>query len=268
MNAYHFLEDVTNTFVSLILFDEDPNQVEIAIYDGMDGIVNNPLFTFWSELFPKGVRIIRNDPFPRNTCFARSITNMYGMRSHFTEFGGYKTDTYCSSPILKGFRSWAIEKLQIDGTVPVKRLTLLFISRRQYLSSRSITRVLVNEDVILETIKTRFPSLNVVVFRPETYKTFKEQTVIAVQGNILVGVHGAGLVYSMFMTPGSHLIEIFMDDRNSMNRHYHNIAMWMGLQYHSIDFHGKVIPPEQIVNVIDIAVKDLIKMSTTAYTHG
>lgn len=262
-NAYHFLEDMTNTFSSLILLGEDPNEVEIAIYDGLGGIVNYPLFTLWSELFPKGVRIIRNDPFPRNTCFDQSIISMYGSRSHFTEFGGYKADTHCSSPILKGFRSWAIERLQIERTVPVKR-TLILVSRQQYLSTRNISRVLVNEDVIVKTIKTTFPSFEVIVFRPENYGTFKEQVAIAARGNIMVGLHGAGLVYSLFMSPGSHLIEIFMDDRTSVNRHYHNIASWMDLEYHSTEFFGKVIPPEQIVNVIHIAVNDLNKMSTAA----
>lgn len=261
-NAYHFLEDVTNTFVSLILLNEDPNQVEIAIYDGMAGIVNNPLFTFWSELFPKGVRIIRNSPFARDTCFRRSITNMYGMRSHFTEFGGYKTDTHCSSPILKGFRDWATDRLHIQRPISFERISLLFVSRQQYLPSRNITRVLANEDRILETIKKTFSSLNVIRFRPETYTTFKQQVQVAVQGNIMVGVHGAGLVYSMFMSPGSHLIEIFMDDRNSANRHFHNIASWMDLKYHSIDFAGKVIPPKRILNVIGNAVENLNKMST------
>lgn len=264
-NAYHFLEDVTNTFVSLILLNEDPNHVEVAIYDGMKVISNNPLFTFWSELFPQGVRIIRNNPFPPDTCFSRSIINMYGMRSHFTEFGGFKNDTHCSSPILKGFRDWAMDKLHIKHAISAKSFTLLFISRQQYLSTRNITRVLKNEDIIIETIKNTFPSLNVVIFRPENYTTFKEQVAIAIQGNIMVGVHGAGLVYSLFMSPGSHLIEIFMEDRNSLNRHFHNVASWMDLTYHSIDSAGKIVSPKNVVHVIDMAVSDLSKMSPIAY---
>ncbi|XP_037043643.1 beta-1,2-xylosyltransferase RCN11-like [Bradysia coprophila] len=261
-NAYHFLEDVTNTFASLALLDEDPDQVEIAIYDGMQGIVNNPLFTFWSELFPKGVRIIRNNPFPSDTCFRRSITNMYGMRSHFTEFGGYKTDAFCSSPILKGFRDWATDKMHFKRTNHVKRFTLLFVSRQQYLSTRKIARVLVNEDTILETIRSAFPLLNVIRFRPENYTTFKEQVQIAVKANIMVGVHGAGLVYSRFMSPGSHLIEVFMDDRSSANRHFHNIATWVDLRHHAIEFMGKVLPPEDIVKVIGNAMKELDRKTT------
>lgn len=261
-NAYHFLEDITNTFVSLILFNEDPNEVEIAIYDGMGGILKNPLFTLWYDLFPKGVRIIRNNPFPRNTCFARSIIGMYGMRSHFTEFGGYKTNTRCSSPILKSFRDWASTTLQIKRTKAVTGVTLLFISRQQYLPTRNISRVLVNENDILQAIKSTFLSLNVIRFRPENYSTFKEQVEIVDQAQIMVGVHGAGLVYSLFMSPGSHLIEIFMDDRGPMNRHFYNIATWMDLVHHSIAFSGKIIPPERIVNVINVAIDDL----STKYT--
>lgn len=260
-NAFHYLEDVTNTFVSLILLDENPNQVEIAIYDGMTGIVNNPLFTLWSELFPKGVRIIRNDPFPRDSCFARSITSMYGSRSIFTEFGGFKKDTLCTSPILKGFRDWALDSLQIERSAPTPttNLTLLFVSRKQYLPTRQITRVLQNEDAILQAISSTFPSLNVIVFRPEEYSTFKEQAAIASKANIMLGVHGAGLVYNLFMSPGSHLIEIFMDDRPSTNRHFRNIATWMDLNHSSISHYGRSIPPKLILDKIDEALKEINK---------
>lgn len=258
-NAYHFMEDITNTFVSLILLDEDPYQVEIAIYDGMKGNVDNPLFTLWSQLFPKGVRIIRNNPFPSNTCFIRSITAMYGVRSHLTEYGGYNMDTQCSSPILKGCRDWVTDRLQIkyNNKNSVESYTIIFLSRQQYLSTRIITRVLSNEHIILQAIKEKYPSLNIIVFRPENFTTFKEQVEIVAQGRIMIGVHGAGLIYSVFMARGSQLIEIFMEDRSSANRHYHNVASWMDLGYHSIGHYGKVVPPDDIVSVIGKAIRNL-----------
>lgn len=256
-NAFHFLEDIVNTFVSLIILDEDPDQVEIAIYDGMKGNVDNPLFTLWSQLFPKGVRIIRDNAFPRSTCFIRSIIGMYGGRSHFTEHGGFNRDTHCSSPMLKGFRDWATNKLQITYNNSDQSFTVIFLSRQQYLSTRNITRILSNENVILQAIKDNYPSLNIVVFRPENYMTFKEQVEIVAKGRIMIGVHGAGLIYSLFMATGSQLIEIFMDDRGSANRHYHNVASWMDLAYHSIGHYSKVVPPEDIVNVIGKAIRNL-----------
>jgi hypothetical protein len=54
----------------------------------------------------------------------------------------------------------------------------------------------------------------------------------------MVGVHGAGLIWSAFMPVHGGLIEIFGGDRPSYNRHYHNVASLADLHYRELSLSG------------------------------
>ena len=68
--------------------------------------------------------------------------------------------------------------------------------------------------------------------------TTRESVAIAARSRIVVGVHGAGLVWSSFLPPHSGIVEMFGGDRASNNRHYHNIASLADLHYRSLSLGG------------------------------
>ncbi|SPN99980.1 related to DUF563 domain protein [Cephalotrichum gorgonifer] len=79
---------------------------------------------------------------------------------------------------------------------PAKGITVTFIDRRS-------NRVLINQEALLATLRDRVPpqvSIRLVDFASVS---FAEQIRIARETDVLVGVHGAGLTHTMFMTPGS-----------------------------------------------------------------
>ena len=55
----------------------------------------------------------------------------------------------------------------------------------------------------------------------------------ASNADVLVGVHGAGLVWSAFMPRHGGLVELFGGNRGATNRHYHNLASLADLHYRS-----------------------------------
>lgn len=250
-NVYHFMEDLITTFESLLVLNENPENIEIVIYDGL--IANNVLITAWSELFGKGLRIIRDNPYPKSVCFRKSILNMYAMRSHLTQNRNHARPMQCKSPILQGFRDWIWEKLKIKQELePKDSLKIVFLSR-----TKPSSRTIENEDEIFDAIKLTFNRWELFVFRPELHISFKDQVKIVFHADILIGVHGAGLTYSMFMKPESHLVEIFMDDRTSVNMHYRSIAKWTNLNYHKIEGKGtykKIVPVKHIMEVVNYIV--------------
>jgi len=78
---------------------------------------------------------------------------------------------------------------------------------------------------------------------------------IASQSRIFVGVHGAGLVWSGFMSPHSSLLEMFGGDRGSGNRHYHNNASLADIHYQSMDVGGSATSLTWNADTVDEIVK-------------
>ena len=62
------------------------------------------------------------------------------------------------------------------------------------------------------------------------------ESIAAVESaQVLIGCHGAGLTFGMFMKPSqSAIVEIFGGNRPSSNKHYNNIAKLMDFNYKSL----------------------------------
>ena len=68
-------------------------------------------------------------------------------------------------------------------------------------------RLILNLEDLFSTVNLAgFPNIRIVHF--ENVSSVKEQVYIAATSSVMIGVHGAGLQWSMFMKPGSHLVEI------------------------------------------------------------
>lgn len=66
--------------------------------------------------------------------------------------------------------------------------------------------------------------------------THDESVRAAVQGDVMVGVHGAGLQWSTWLPPGAPLVEIFGGDRGPSNVHYKTIARAQDRPYKSCNW--------------------------------
>jgi len=116
---------------------------------------------------------------------------------------------------------------------------------------------------------------NITVVDFGTLSTF-ESIRLASQSDIMVGVHGAGLIWSAFLplttaqtqyninsssssssSSSSGLVEIFGGDRNPDNRHYHNIASLMGIQYVETKFWNG---SQKVLRWNDARVNELVSL--------
>ena len=132
-----------------------------------------------------------------------------------------------------------------------RTIQILWSSRQPYCckngSISTPKRIMGNETGWIESMGTLLgPGYSITTVDFGTLSTLESIRLVA-HSDIMVGVHGAGLVWSVFLPlplgrPGSNsnsnsnsansgLVEIFGGDRNPHNRHYHNLATLVGIEY-------------------------------------
>jgi len=113
--------------------------------------------------------------------------------------------------------------------------TIIWCCRKDF-NNRKIFRKIKDEDKIIQKIQEK---IDVKIKKVEFNNlSFKQSIEISSKSYIFIGVHGAGLIWSSFMTKESNLIELFGNDRLSNNMHYRNIASFCSHKYHYLNLKG------------------------------
>ena len=87
---------------------------------------------------------------------------------------------------------------------------------------------------------------------------FDQQLNISRATDLLVGMHGAGLIQTMFMPQWGGLFEFFCPDRPSSNIRYRELTKRLGLHYASFSLEGDSVP---VTNVVPLVAKLLVAIS-------
>jgi protein O-GlcNAc transferase len=167
------------------------------------------------------------------------------------------------SALLNSFASQLLQYYNLDQSQlqnNPKRLTFI---------NRTTSRQLANQEEILASIRKKYQFLEVQVVDFAGLR-LEDQFRIAAETDILVGVHGAGLAHSMFMRPGTALIEILPPSFNFLG--FRNMAHMRQLSYYSIqaeqviqngdepDWHTNdlLVKAASLLDVIGIATEALL----------
>jgi hypothetical protein len=142
---------------------------------------------------------------------------------------------------------------------------------RMTIIDRKATRQLHNLSTHLTNLRATYPNINITAVDLAAY-AFADQLEIIRNTDILVGIHGAGLVHSLFLPPRSAVVEIFPADVSYPV--YRNLAKLRGHQYfsdHAVaaeaagqDWHGLdvEIGEEAFMALADAAVKSMLNRGT------
>ena len=108
------------------------------------------------------------------------------------------------------------------------------------------------KDKYLDAVQEEFADINIHSVKLEDMSLY-DQVLLILNTDVLVGVEGAGLTHSMFLRPGSTIIEI--QEPHSEYKGFRNMANILGTQYFGT--HGC---PDAPVADKDIGSKDDIRM--------
>ena len=225
-------------------------------------------FTGLFEALTPGFSVMSGDTLltkgKRRVCFRRLIVSVTGY-NNFMESAATGNPLGCrENPLVVSFRDKIVKHFHHDSIPYPTTPTAIFVSRRPYahtgFNKSTINRVVLNEKDVEAAVQKQSDKYKI-RFVDFATLSFSDQIKVVHSSNILVGVHGAGLVHSLFLPPNSILIEIRLSGSGSNHRNQ-NIAHHAGALYYGFNTaaaaRGNVnLPIETFTKVMLQAVKTL-----------
>ncbi|RLN87785.1 hypothetical protein BBJ28_00008536 [Nothophytophthora sp. Chile5] len=145
------------------------------------------------------------------------------------------------SELFRSFREHSLLTLNVTaqmereiGVTAVRPMMVTVITRRPY-DGRKLQRVWVNEDEVMDNMRLEYKGLNV-EFRSIDYVnlSLEEQMTTTIASDMILGMHGAGMVNVLWARPMTTIVEIFPKERFRWG--YRNLCQFVGCDWH--DFRG------------------------------
>ena len=235
-NMWHSLMEIMSAYWSLVILSQTMDvETGRPLYSYsectqllvLDDIADGPYWDLWPLVAPNGTERRKDlglSSMHNSVPVSKLIVPLPGGSNPFWQ--GDWTDLNCtSSRLLDDFSRKALAHFNYEIT-PVFRhgipITLTYVDR-------VTKRRLVDQDIHLAALRKAYPYANIKIVDYASY-TFEEQLKISATTDILVGVHGAGLIHVMFMAQGSALVEIM--PYNLDHRGFKNMAKMRSMTYH------------------------------------
>jgi len=165
------------------------------------------------------------------------------------------------------FRYHVLKVCLIDDSLPTSSYrspkNIIVILRKPYKRTPTddtsrFERILSNGDEMVSQIKAKFHTINVTVIYPENL-TICQQIAAAQGADILIGVHGAGLVHSWWLRDSALLFELVPMEQLS-NPTFKMLCALTGRNY--IDYHVPSGSP------LTVNIDDVINILTKVQING
>lgn len=156
-----------------------------------------------------------------------------------------------ASELMKIFRDVALEAMEATPSTTRTRIVVTVISRKPY-SGRKIQRVWRNEDEVVDGMKkeyVEYQGLPIVIQSIDFVNLpLQEQMQIMLDSDVVISMHGAGMVNVMWTKPGTLVVEIFPAKRKRWG--YRNLCQFLDCDWHEFR-GGKDIPTGKDANSND-----------------
>ena len=223
VNLYHTMTDFYNVYVMLLLFDLNPDDVNIL---WIDGHPKGGLDETWNTLFK---HVLRAGDIKEPVIFKFMVWNIMGYYSLTNNHNLHRV------PLLEEFRYFFLARHHVETSrdLNCSALTISFIWRRDYVAhprnvDGHVQRKIENEEELVLSLKSEFPSHKISGSQLDALPMRMQLQNVA-GSDILVGMHGAGLTHALFLPQHAALVELFPSKGTAA--HFKSIARWRGLKY-------------------------------------
>jgi len=229
-NSFHSTADFMNMYLVMQALGQAPSSMQVMLFDKhSDGPYTELIQKAFSagrppmrkEMYQNKVVLFRKLIFhlesPAGLIFPK-VYNLVGrpepLRCRATSlFTGY------SRFVLEAFGLWDVQ----PPAIPQVTLSL-----RHRTASKNVGRILANENEVVNVLRSEGTMINVEVVDTSTMP-YGQQLALIRRTNVLVGVHGAGLMLIMFAANEAVLVELHPSYRQ--DRHFRHAARMVGRHY-------------------------------------
>jgi hypothetical protein len=255
-NIYEAFHGYINTYFLIKVLDLDRTKVQFAFTD--DDCGDSPKDAMmWNSInggaFPiiytknhgqHNYGMVDGEPYRANVVRASS-TGTSIICSNYGPLPGRSRDHHCKSSAFRAAVAWLRDNfgaaIKWSHVRPNPKVVVVWSSRRPYqrdIHYNAVPRQLPREDEFIAMLQGVLgPTYDV---RNTDFGSMNPDNSIeaASNGDVMLGVHGAGLTWASFLPRHGGLVELFGGDRGEDNRHYHNIASLADLHYRSLSLNS------------------------------
>ncbi|XP_048755573.2 EGF domain-specific O-linked N-acetylglucosamine transferase-like [Ostrea edulis] len=224
-NLYHTMTQIYNIVVAKHLLQITYNDSVIIFVD-----VHNEktmLQELWNSLFKDAIHTRK--PMPR-LYFDTLVMINSGYEGHLSHL------RLPNLPFISEFTEFFTRKFEICRRRELNCLNInILIILRQDTRNENDTLLVTerkfhNERQMLSQLRKEFPKYNIRGVRLDSFPIRTQFSFIS-QTDFLIGMHGAGLTYTLFLPEHAGVLELFPSYRDTGNTHYRTISKWRNLFY-------------------------------------
>ena len=223
-HIYWNIVELYDAYLVCLMNNVSPNDVEVLVLDAHPATAMDEL---WSRMF----RNVTYPPqLPLNATYRRLTLQMMRRESPMLK------KTLRVLPAWSEFRAALLRSFQLEEQVFVRnasRLRVLIVLRRDYVAhprnpSGHIKRKIFNEKELITALRSNVTNVDINALQLDLLP-LREQVRIAANTDILMGMHGAAHVFSIFVQPGGAVIELKTSYESKANWHMSSLSEWSKL---------------------------------------
>ncbi|XP_053386242.1 uncharacterized protein LOC128550700 [Mercenaria mercenaria] len=228
-NLYHTMTDWYNVFLVTQLLHIDVDNIEVLLFDNS---TKGHMDDTWNTLFGEAFKV---PLLKKPVIVERLVWNILGYESPVNYHG------LQNLPYVESFHNFFLRKHGITDlkNLHCDSLSIFFLWRRDYIAHPNnpggeISRKIINEDKLIESVKKQFPKAKVFGDNLD-HLTFQEQVKIIANTDVLISMHGAGLSHIFSLPSHASVLELFplYWMKYPVMNHFEAMARWRGLKYSS-----------------------------------
>ncbi|TDH73847.1 hypothetical protein CCR75_005582 [Bremia lactucae] len=238
-NPFFQISVAFNSWIMLQVLGWDVTKTRVIHFDGG---FPSPIDALHQQLLAPNFPIIKGTSLMGKRVHFRGSVVIAPYESRGPLMEHLNNDEPChDSALIKSFRAQSLVALNVTPEMEreladtSRRPMIVTVITRRPIRGRTLQRMWVNEDEILALMRIQYKSLNVLIRSVEYANlTLYDQITTTIESDMIVGMHGAGLVNVLWTRPGTTVVEIF--PKLKFRWGYRNLCQFLGCDWH--EFRG------------------------------